>query len=440
MMRIQRFPMALLILALLFTCFLFLPFSGLAQDAESIDYASSVALDMHSETVKQFVTVKTFVDGDTTHFLTGDDGSVLKARYLAVNTPESTGKIEEWGMAASRFTREKLENAEEILIESDDEKWNPDSTSTRYLVWVWYRPHGEKSFRSLNIELLQNGLAIANSSAQNRYGDTCMAAIAQAKAQKLNIYSGEKDPDFFYSDAIELTIRELRLHPEAYAAKKVAFLGIVTVNHDNAVFIEDYDEETGLYFGITAYYGFNMSGGGLEVLSPGNEVRIVGTMQYYEAGHAWQIAGMNYRMMKPKDPGNIQKISEGHAPAWTEITEEKFHSTVTIATDEGESAFPFAALAEGTSVEVKGLPVADVIAFGEDSPNHGAHLLALGFDQKIWVYVPRLYGEDGHLLTQADFSGKTVDARGIVTYSDCLDDLCVRVYIPGNITLYAQSE
>ena len=124
------------------------------------------------------------------------------------------------------------------------------------------------------MELLQNGLAIANSSGQNRYGDTCLAAIAQARAEKLNIYSGEKDPDFFYGDAIELTIKELRLHPEEYEGKKVAFTGVITMNHSNSVFIEDYDEETGLYFGISAYYGFNLSGGGLDVLAVGNESRI----------------------------------------------------------------------------------------------------------------------------------------------------------------------
>jgi endonuclease YncB( thermonuclease family) len=245
--------MALLTLTALLAVSLCAP--ALAEETENVDFAGQIAFDMQSETVKQQVTVKNYVDGDTTHFFVpkaiAADG-VLKARYLAVNTPESTGKIEEWGKAAARFTREKLENAEEIWIESDDTAWNLDSTGARDLVWVWYRPKGEQDFRNLNIELLQNGLAIANSSAQNRYGDTCMAAIAQARAQKRNIYSGEKDPDFFYGDAIELTIKELRLHPEAYDGKKVAFTGVITVNHSNSVFIEDYDGETGLYFGFSA--------------------------------------------------------------------------------------------------------------------------------------------------------------------------------------------
>ena len=64
---------------------------------DAVDYASSVKLDLNSSTKKIEVTVKTYVDGDTTHFNVPTnflDTGVLKARYLAINTPESTGKIE----------------------------------------------------------------------------------------------------------------------------------------------------------------------------------------------------------------------------------------------------------------------------------------------------------------------------------------------------------
>ena len=394
--------MALLTLAVLLTVSLCAPCAA-ARAEEFWDFAGRIALDMSSETVKQQVTVKSFVDGDTTHFYAPEsvapDG-VLKARYLACNTPESTGKIEEWGKAASRFTREKLENAEEIWVESDNESWNLDSTSTRFLVWVWYRPQGAQEFRNLNIELLQEGLAIANSSAQNRYGNACMAAIAQARDNKLHIYSGEKDPDFFYGDAIELTIKELRLHPEEYNGKKVAFNGIITVDHSNSVFIEDYDEETGLYFGISAYYGFNMSGAGLDILTVGNEVRIVGTMQYYEAGHAWQIAGMTYRMMKPKDPGNIQKLSEGHAPAWREITPEQFFSTVTIDTENGPETYDFAYLALDTSVTLKN-------ARNPQTPQEAAS------PQSIWVWASKDIWEASGVTEDSEY-----DVHGFVQYDE----------------------
>ena len=109
---------------------------------EVVDYAGQAKLDFDAKTQTVEVTVKSFIDGDTTHFNIPDDffvGHTLKARYLAVNTPESTGKIEEYGKAASRFTREKLEQAVSIILESDSDVWNVDSTGGRYLVWVWYK-------------------------------------------------------------------------------------------------------------------------------------------------------------------------------------------------------------------------------------------------------------------------------------------------------------
>ena len=71
------------------------------------------------------------------------------------------------------------------------------------------------------------------------------------------------DPDFYYGDAVELTLKELRLNTAAYEGIKVAFEGVVTMNGFNSVYVEDYDEETGRYYGILVYYGYSLSGGGL---------------------------------------------------------------------------------------------------------------------------------------------------------------------------------
>ena len=227
--------------------------STTGAEIPTVDYVADLKLDMTSTTKKQSVTVKSYVDGDTTHFhLTSpiDGSTVLKARYLAVNTPESTGKIEEWGKKASNFTREKLSSAVSIMIESDDEKWNLDSTGGRYLVWVWYKATEDGDYRNLNLEILQNGLAVASNSAQNRYGTTCMAALNQAKLQKLHVHSKEKDPDFPYGEAVELTLKELRINVESYNGMKVAFEGIITRDYGNSVYVEDYDEETDMYYGM----------------------------------------------------------------------------------------------------------------------------------------------------------------------------------------------
>ena len=406
-----------------------------------VDYAAAVKLDMSSDSVKQEVTVKAFVDGDTTHFhvpTSVSSSGVLKARYLAINTPESTGKIEEWGKAASAFTKEKLSSAVSIVIESDDGNWNLDSTGGRYLVWVWYKTATDTEYRNLNIEILQNGLAIASSAANNRYGSTCTAAIAQAKTMKLHIYSGQKDPDFYYGEAVELTLKELRCHPEAYNGVKVAFEGVITRNNDNTVYVEAYDEETDMYYGMAVYYGFGLTGEGLNILSVGNLSRIVGTVQYYETGGTWQVSGLTYRQMKPDDPGNIQKISDGHTGAFRLIAPETFaEGKVTVETEEGSEAFGFAALAMNTTVSMENLTVRQVYTTSStESSSYGAMTLTCEADGKtITVRTNVLRDASGDLVTAEAYEGKVIDVRGLVDYYD--GTYQIRIFTTDDITVHS---
>lgn len=416
-----------------------LPFSALAEQADFIDYVAQLDFNRASETVKTEATVKNFVDGDTVHFHVDEqicESGVLKARFLAINTPESTGKIEEYGKKASAFTRERLSRAESIWLESDNGKWNLDSTSERHLVWVWYRLPGERAYRNLNLEILQNGLAIANSTANNRYGTICMQALNQARSFKLNLYSGQKDPDFYYGDAVELTLRELRTNVEAYNGIKVAFSGIITMNNNNAVYVESYDEETGLYYGMTVYYGFGLSGAGLNILSVGNEARIVGTVQYYETGGTWQVSGLTYRMMKPNDPGNIQKLSQGHTPAFVPTDAETFVSRVSIDREDGVQVFDYAELVLGTSIEMKNLTVRQVYTTtDQDSSSRGAMTLHCDSDGiTVHVRTVPLYGADGRLVTEDLLAGKVIDVRGIVDYFE--GQYQVKVFTLGGITIH----
>ena len=403
---------------------------------EILDWADDIQ--PSADTRKQEVTVKSFIDGDTVHFFVPEEVNgegVLKARFLAVNTPESTGKIEEYGKAASRFTREKLETAAAILIESEDGNWNVDSTGDRHLVWVWYKTGEAGPWRNLNVELLQEGLAYANSSAQNRYGDTCMGAIQQAKAAKAAIYSGQKDPDFYYGEAVELTIKELRCNIESYNGMKVAFEGVISTLYNSSAYIEEFDAETGSYYGIPAYYGFNLNGTGLEILSLGNRVRIVGTVQFYETGGVWQVSDLNYRMMVPDDPNNIQKISGGHSPAYAPVTPEIFTSQVTVPNGEGELTAPWAQLAMGTSVEMQGLHVVDAWTTDDaDSSSYGAiTLVCVQEEYTITVRTVPMKDGNGNLITQETYLGQTIDVKGIVDSFD--GTYQVKVFTPENITI-----
>lgn len=416
------------------------PTDPTAPELEIIDYAVSVKLDMDSSTLKQEVTVKSYVDGDTVHFNVPESvipGGVLKARFLAINTPESTGKIEEYGKAASAFTKEKLKNAESIIIESDNGTWNADSTGGRYLVWVWYRNPGESDYRNLNLEILQNGLAIASNSGGNIYGSQALAAIAQAKAQKLNVHSGQPDPDFYYGEAVELDLKELRTNVEQYNNMKVAFNGIVTMNSNNSVYVEAYDSETDMYYGMSVYYGFGLNGDGVQILNVGNEVRIVGTVQYYETGGTWQVSGLTYRTMKPNDPNNIQKLSEGHTPAYVLTDPARFaKGTVDVVVDDTVTTLPYAKLAMSTSLQMKNLYVKEVYTTNkEDSSSNGAMTLTCEVDGvTISVRTVVLIDDDGNLVTAEAYEGKTIDVRGIVDYFDGAYQ--IKVFTEKDITVH----
>ncbi|MDD4011781.1 MAG: thermonuclease family protein [Sphaerochaetaceae bacterium] len=384
------------------------------------DYASDLKLDMNSATLKAEATVKSYIDGDTTHFYVPSsvsENGVLKARYLAINTPESTGKIEEYGKKASTFTRQKLSGAQSIIIESDNGAWNLDSTGSRTLAWVWYRNSESEDYRNLNIEILQNGLAIASSSANNRYGATAVAAIAQAKSQKLNIYSGQRDPDFFYGEAVELTLKELRCNIQDYVGMKVAFEGVITANSSNSVYIEDRDEETDIVYGMTIYYGFGLSGEGLDILSVGNRSRIVGTVQYYEAGGSYQVSGLSYRQMKPNDPNNIQCISRGNEPYYTPLTASRMLGSVEV---EGTEHL-YWQLAMNSTVCMKALKVSDAyMTSNEDSSSYGAMTLTAMAPEglEVTVRVVALYDEQKSLLGPDYYIGRSIDVYGIIDSFD----------------------
>ena len=74
------------------------------------------------------------VDGDTAWFEV--DGESFKTRFLAIDAPEYTKKIEPWGKEASEMTCALLKEADKIELESDP---NADRTDDydRKLVWVF---------------------------------------------------------------------------------------------------------------------------------------------------------------------------------------------------------------------------------------------------------------------------------------------------------------
>ena len=399
---------------------------AVADSAEFVDYAGQLTLDLNADSQTMEVTVKAFIDGDTTHFNANGFNSqnLLKARYAAVNTPESTGQIEEWGKKASNFTRSKLESATSIIIESDSSEWTPDSTGERYLTWVWYKAPGSDTYRNLNIELLQEGLGRGSNAGSSRYGAIANAALYQATELKLHVFSDEKDPDFFYGESIEMDLKELRLNIKDYLGKRVAFEGVIAYYSSQGVYVEDFDEETQMYYGVYVYYGFNFVQGA-KLLQVGNKVRITGKVTEFEG--SYQVSDLKYSGYTPTAE-DVRLIEKGHAAANVETTATTFTSTVPVKFDtidpETEEVISsttkniaYAELALNTSLTMKGLYVRDVYTTHNGGDNDGAMTLTCVADgQEITVRTIVLKTADGSIATADMIKGKTIEVTGIVEY------------------------
>lgn len=372
-------------------------------------------LAMSEDTAKAEATVKTFVDGDTVHFcVTGDScpESVMKIRFLAIDTPESTGKIEAYGKKASRYTKDVLSNAASIVIESDSDQWNLDATGSRYLAWVWYRTSEEESYRNLNVELLEQGLAQSTGTTGIHYGDFCAAALEQAKAQKRNLYSGQPDPEL--SDEIKvLSLQDLCQDPAAYEGQQVQVTATVIGNSgSNGVYIESVDQETGIAYGFYVYYGFNLPSPALDALSYGNLSQIVGTVQFYEGSGSWQLSGLSYNWTDPDAPENPKILERGQSPAYMPIEANALGS---------QNLY--------TSVQLQGLTVLEA-----EIRDSRLILTCQAEERSISLYSPISKDADGSPIALEALPGKTVDAKGIVIEAE--DPIQIRLIQADNLTIY----
>ncbi len=400
--------------------------------AEFVDYAADHKFDPNSGRAYVEATVHLYVDGDTTHFNvpagTVDTG-VLKARYLGINTPESTGQIEPWGKKASETTRTTLSKATSIILESDNAAWNPDSTGERYLVWVWYKTADMADYRCLNLEILQMGLAAGTVSSDSPYAEICGQILYQAVTHKLHVHNkAEKDPDFYYGAALPLTLKELKTNIESYKGKSVSFEGVVIRNTGTTAYVEEYDEETGLYYGMQIFYGYNLGFQGEQILSVGNRVLIVGNVQYYEAGGTYQISDIKYHAMRPTSEENIQKISDGHSAGYQrfeakDLLTGKKDVQITLIGQEGDEiietkTFDIGFLAMHGSASLSNLTIKSIYTTqNEDSSNFGALSITCEAEDGTTIVVRTavLKDENGKTITADEFPiGSKIEVKGIV--------------------------
>ena len=121
--------------------------------------------------------------------------------------------------------------------------------------------------------------------------------------------------------------------------------------------------------------------------------------------------------MKPDDPNNLQKISEGNAPAYRLTDAETFaNGSVAVETGDQTREIPYAQLALGSTVEMRGLLVKDVYTTNnEGSSSNGAMTLTCEVDGvEITVRTSVLRDPSGNLITGDTYLGQVIAVKGIV--------------------------
>ncbi len=179
------------------------------------------------------------IDGDTTHFTA--DGMYINARYLNIDTPESTGRIEPWGMASSDFVCDVLEDAVTIVLEYEPhpEKGHLEEHPTvgrlgtfgRHLTYIWY------DGRLLNLELIEKAYTAVSASGLSQYGYDMMLAQHNAEMTSRHIHT-ESDP-LFEKPRLEPTVEEVLASPEDYMHRFMDIEGEVESLSGSSMILND---------------------------------------------------------------------------------------------------------------------------------------------------------------------------------------------------------
>ena len=183
------------------------------------------------------------VDGDTMSVYSGGDYQAITIRFLGIDTPESTGSIEPWGKASSKYAKEVLYSAHSIVLEAEGERH--DSNGTRWLAWVWYKPTADSEYRLFNLEEVELAYAKYSQKVSSKYHAPLKEASDNAKLTEKRVW-GEKDPNFNYSkDTIETTLLDLWYNHDDFQSGTYFYVTVRLVRTvGNNMYLEDAEEVT----------------------------------------------------------------------------------------------------------------------------------------------------------------------------------------------------
>ncbi|MFA6829206.1 MAG: thermonuclease family protein [Bacilli bacterium] len=428
-----------------------------------------------------------YVDGDTTQFTSYNGNYSVKVRYLAVDTPESTSEIEEWGKSASKFNKSILTNAKVVIVQSaasakSGEEGEADLDGyQRSLAYVWYSNVSNPTlndFRNLNLELVFEGYSLFSGSRDDMDSDfydafTEANDIAQALNKKR--YSDDVDENYYYGNAKALSLDTLynqsyytnsddhgvkySMYCDEYT--KWTFEGVVSRKVGEAFYIQDKigDNYYGLYvFTLRSYAPIKI----------GNRIKVSGILSWY--GGAYELSGVSYSRFSHVD-GDIEYVtdSEGNRVTETvtpiectpsELQAGKYPCVLVKLKGLGDNKLHFntsigtSSYAYGGAQELNTYNEAypfyntnnDLVLFGKfgsDMQNVTSFSTLTGKAEYIRIKVPYdtiLTGNDGRVVTSYRYFTGTNDADGNEAYQYYISGQASIVYAMNNNTVLSGEE
>jgi|GEM_PF-1133408 len=139
------------------------------------------------------------VDGDTAVFAL-TDGREEKVRFIGINTPESTTKVEEYGKEAAAYTRKALPAGRSVKLEPDVEERDRYG---RMLAYVWLGTPKQASESEIRAKMLNAKLALDGYAQQmtiqpnSKYADYFTEFVREARQANRGLWAGgsaEEEP------------------------------------------------------------------------------------------------------------------------------------------------------------------------------------------------------------------------------------------------------
>ena len=137
---------------------------------------------------KYLVKVVRVIDGDTIKAIV--EGEEVSVRILLIDSPEvihPRKPIQEYGLEASKFTKEKLKENSYVYLEFEGSKLD---IYNRLLAHVWYKEEGK--LKLFSEEIILEGLAIVSFTrfySSSKYLERLLEAELIAKQLKKNLWS-----------------------------------------------------------------------------------------------------------------------------------------------------------------------------------------------------------------------------------------------------------